>query len=99
MILPIRLRIPALGGIELVGEIELPDSLASRPEAPADLTDSDLRARWRCSARTVKRLRDAKRLPYYELRPRLFRYRLADVEAFECAARTGPGAVAVRRRA
>jgi excisionase family DNA binding protein len=86
VILPVRLRVPALGNLEVVGELELPDSILGTAPA-ADLDDAGLAARLGCSRRTVARLRAERRIPSIEVRPGLHRFKLADVEAFEAANR------------
>jgi len=94
---PATIRVPSLGGIELVVEVELPDDLLARPQAPATLTDAELRARWRCSARTLARLRTERRLPFATPTPRRVVYALADVEAYEREHRTEVGVLRPRR--
>lgn len=80
----IRLRVPALGDLEVVGEIDLPAEVLSPAPPRADLLDDDgLRERWKVSARTLKRLRDRRALPFLELLPHDYRYRREDVEAYE----------------
>jgi hypothetical protein len=81
MKLPVKLRLNALG-VELVGEIDVPDELLGRASA-APLNDEQLRARWGCSKRTLARHRASRRLAFFEPAARHYMYELADVESFE----------------
>ncbi len=105
MILPVRLRFPALGNLELVAEIDIPDSLFTQTPGGVGrfLSEKDLMARWHVSARTLRRLRNQRRLPYEQPTPRRYLYRLEDVEQLEADSRTDrasvqPVAAARRRR-
>ena len=99
MRLPVRLRIPALGDLEIIGELELPADLIGTQQ-PAHLTDSELCDRWQCSSRSLKRLRDQRKLPYLQPTARRVLYSIADVERFEQAHRVEAGGLRpLRRRA
>lgn len=89
------LRIPGLG-VELPVEVDL--ELAEAPPAQdASMDEAALRERWGgASPRTIKRLRDRGVLPYMQVSPRKYRYRLEDVRAYEAARHRG---VARRRSA
>lgn len=88
MIFPARVRVPALG-LELAVEVEfeLPAEvlqlIGSRPEASPCIDDHQLRARWGESARSLKRKRDRREIPFVSPSPRKFLYRIEDVEKFE----------------
>ena len=86
-----------VGGLEVVGELELPDTFGGAP--PADLLDdAALAARWRVSRRTLARLRDQRRIPYSQPTPKSYLYRLTDIEAVEAASRVdSSGRVRVAR--
>lgn len=76
-----ELRVPGLGIVVPV-EVELTPA----PEAgaaPELIDDAALRARWKCSARTLKRLRDQRRLPYLQPSARRFLYELGAVREYE----------------
>lgn len=81
MLVPIKLRVPSLG-LVLDAEVEVPDSLVAGA-APTTLTDAELRVRWRRSARTLARLRNAGKLLFVEPTPGNYLYKLADIEAIE----------------
>ena len=78
------LAIPALGFAVAV-EVDLEPTAAP---APAFLTDADLKSRWRCSPRTLYRIRTARRLAFVTPSPGRFLYAVTDVEEFEAAQRT-----------
>jgi len=86
VIVPARLRLPAaLGGAVLDVELEL-ELPAGVPRRNDDLlSDAELRSRWRCSGRTLARMRAAGELPFLQPTPRRFCYRRADVERLEVA--------------
>ena len=97
--IPATIRIKALG-LEFECEFEIPrDALAvTTPESPSMLTDADLRDRWRCSSRSIYRLRRRGDLPYINPTPKKFLYRLADVERLE-AESSAPSIRSVPKRA
>jgi hypothetical protein len=89
------LSIPSLG-FSIPVEVELvPETL---PAAESEtITEAALRARWKRSARTLKRLRDQGRLPYLQPTPRCFLYKLEDVRKHEAANYRGADRRAVRK--
>ena len=97
MRVPVRLTFPGLGGLVVEAVAEIPDDVL-RPAAPAKLDNAELRARWRCSGRTLGRMRNTGKLPFIKLSPRRYLYSLADVERVEAESRRG-GIRAVPRRA
>jgi hypothetical protein len=80
------LSVPALG-ISVPVEVEIEP--AAPPPTPDVLDDRQLRERWRCSARTTKRLRDQHRLRYVQPSARKFVYRLEDVVEYEAGCTRG----------
>lgn len=62
-------------------EVDL-ELAAAAPEQQM-IDDPSLRARWRCSARTTKRLRDQRRIPYVQPSPRRFLYDLEAIREYE----------------
>lgn len=96
MILPITVHVAGREVARFDVEVEAP---ASAPDRPAThLTNRELCARWKCSSRTLARLRAERRIPFEELRAGLFRYRVADVEAYEANTRTEVVTIGLPRR-
>lgn len=90
-----RLILPALGGQPLDAWIEVdPSALLPAGAEPEVLTEAELRQRWACSSRTLKRLRDRAVLPCFKAGRRPT-YRLADVRTVEA----GTASRAARRGA
>jgi hypothetical protein len=54
------------------------------------IAPADLAMRWKCSKRTIAKIRRNGLLPYVSLNKRLFRFRLDDIEDIEKASKT-PG--------
>jgi hypothetical protein len=81
------LRVPGLG-LELPVEVDLAPVLPP-PRDEETVAEAQLAERWQCSRRTLKRLRDQRRLPYQQPSPRKFLYRLEDVRAYEAANHRG----------
>lgn len=74
--------------------VRLPVVVELEPvEAPSPtdhlIDETQLRARWKCSARTLKRLRDQHRLPYVQISPRRVAYRRDEVTKYEAACGRG----------
>ena len=79
-----------VGGATFEALVEVPDDILRPAPAESDAFDNaELCERWRCSSRTLGRLRDAGRLPFSKPSPRKFLYRRADVEALEEQNRVG----------
>lgn len=89
------LRIPALG-IELAVELLIDAPAGTAPDV---LTEDALAARWGCSLRTVRRLRDRGALSYSRLSERVVVFALADVRALESSQRIAARAPHRARRA
>jgi hypothetical protein len=89
--IPAQLRLPAaLGGAVLEVELDLPDEALRSPAGePELLSEQDLRARWRCSARTLARMRAERSLSYLQPTPRRFLYRREEIERLEAESERG----------
>jgi len=62
------------------------------------LTESQLSRRWEVSKSHVRRIRASRRLPYFQPSPKVFRYRLEDIERYEHEHMVDAFVVGLKRR-